>query len=135
MHNDTVFRPEVILQKKSALFGLAVLVVVGTLMIPVIIPHVFHGLHVVHIGLHVGGMVLAVFITLIASIAYFRLKTKRLLFSTLAFGMFIVAESLLIIDATWPSIYEISGMSLLEVGHVLTIGTLGLLALGVFRND
>jgi hypothetical protein len=110
-------------------------VVVGTLMIPVIIPHVFHGLHVVHIGLHVGGLVLAVFISLIASIAYFRLKTKRLLFSAVAFGMFIAAESLLLVDATWPSIYEIVDLSLLEVGHVLTIGTLGLLALGVFRND
>lgn len=130
-----MFRPEAILQKKSTLFGIVVLVVVGTLLIPVIIPHVFHGLHVVHIGLHVGGLVLAVFISLIATIAYFRLKTKRLLFSAVAFGMFIAAESLLLVDATWPSIYEIIDLSLLEVGHVLTIGTLGLLALGVFRND
>jgi hypothetical protein len=130
-----VFKPEVILQKKSALFGAVVLVVIGTLMIPVIIPHIFHGFHVVHIGLHVGGLVLAVFISLIASIAYFRLKTKRLFFTSVAFGIFIAAESLLLVDATWPSIYEILDMSLLEVGHILTIGTLGLLALGVFRND
>ena len=130
-----MFRPEVILQKKSALFGAVVLVVIGTLMVPVIIPHIFHGFHVVHIGLHVGGMVLAVFITLIASLAYFRLKTKRLLFTAVAFGMYIGAESLLLVDATWPSIYEILDLSLLEVGHVLTIGTLGLLALGMFRND
>jgi hypothetical protein len=130
-----VFRPEAILQKKSALFGIVVLVVVGTLMIPVIIPHVFHGLHVVHIGLHVGGLVLAVFISLIAGIAYYRLRTKRLLLSAIAFSMFIAAESMLLVDATWPSIYEIVDLSLLEVGHILTIGTLGLLALGVFRND
>jgi hypothetical protein len=130
-----VFRPEAILQKKSALFGIVVLVVVGTLMIPVIIPHVFHGLHVVHIGLHVGGLVLAVFISLIAGIAYYRLRTKRLLLSAIAFSMFIAAESMLLVDATWPSIYEIIDLSLLEVGHILTIGTLGLLALGVFRND
>jgi len=130
-----MFQPELILQKKSTLFGLVVLVVIGTLMIPVIIPHIFHGFHVVHIGLHIGGLVLAVFITLIASIAYFRLKTKRLLFTAIAFGIFIAAESLLLIDATWPSIYEIIELSLLEIGHILTIGTLGLLALGVFRND
>jgi hypothetical protein len=130
-----MFRPEAILQKKSALFGAVVIVVIGTLMIPVIIPHIFHGFHVVHIVLHVGGLVLAVFITLIASMAYFRLKTKRLLLSAIAFGMFISAESLLLVDATWPSIYEIVDLSLLEAGHILTIGTLGLLALGVFRND
>ena len=130
-----MFRPEIILQKKSALFGVVVLVVIGTLMIPIIIPHVFHGFHVVHIGLHIGGMILAVFITLIANIAYFRLKTKRLLFTTLAFGIFIIAESLLLVDATWPFVFEILGLSLLEMGHILTIGTLGLLSLGVFRND
>lgn len=130
-----MYKPEVILQKKSALFGAVVLVVIGTLMVPVIIPHIFHGFHVVHIGLHVGGLVLAVFITFIANIAYFRLKTKRLLFTSIAFGIFIAAESLLLVDATWPSIYKILDLSLLEVGHIFTIGTLGLLALGVFRND
>lgn len=130
-----MFKPEVILQKKSALFGLVVLVVIGTLMIPIIVPHLFHGFHVVHIALHIGGLILAIFITVIANIAYFRLKTKRLLFTSLAFGIFIVAESLLLVDATWPYAFDILGLSLLEVGHILTIGTLGLLSLGVFRND
>lgn len=128
-------KPEVILQKKSTLFGLVVFAVIGTLMIPVIIPHVFHGFHVVHIGLHVGGLVLAVFITLIASIAYFRLKTKRLLLTWIAFGTFTLAESLLLVEGTWPYVFRISDLSLLEVGHILTIGSLGLLAMGVFRND
>jgi hypothetical protein len=130
-----MFRPEGILQKKSTLFGVVVLVVIGTLLIPIILPHMLHGLHVVHIALHIGGLILAVFITLIAIIAYFRLKTKRLLFTSLAFGIFIVAESLLLVDATWPYAFDIWGLSLLEVGHILTIGTLGLLSLGVFRND
>ena len=126
---------ESILERKSTLFGIALLVVVGSLAIPIIIPHIFHGFHVVHIGLHVGGITLAVFISLIAIIAYFRLKTKRLLITTIAFSIFIVAESVLLIDATWPTIYDIGLVSLLEVGHILTITTLGLMAMGVFRND
>lgn len=128
-------RLENILEKKSALFGLVLMVVIGTLAIPIIIPHIFHGYHVVHIGLHVGGITLAVFISMIAMIAYSRLKTKRLLFTSVAFSIFIIAESVLLIDATWPSIYDIGNVSLLEVGHILTITTLGLMALGVFRND
>lgn len=126
---------ENIIEKKSALFGIVVLVVVGSLSIPIIVPHIFHGFHVIHIGLHVGGITLAVFISLIAIIAYFRLKTKRLLFTSIAFSMFIVAESILLIDATWPTIYDIGSMRLLEIGHILTITTLGLMAIGVFRND
>ena len=126
---------ESILERKSTLFGIVVLVVIGTLAIPIIMPHIFHGFHVVHIGLHVGGITLAVFISLIAIIAYLRLRTKRLLFTSVAFSIFIAAESVLLIDATWPTLYDIGVVSLLEVGHILTITTLGLMALGVFRND
>ena len=124
-----------ILERKSTLFGIVLLVVVGTLSIPVILPHVFHGFHVVHIGLHIGGITLAVFISLIAIIAYLRLKTKRLLFTSVAFSLFIGAEAVLLIDATWPTLYDFGVVSLLEVGHILTISTLGLMAMGVFRND
>ena len=127
--------PESILERKSALFGIVILVVVGTLSIPIIIPHIFHGFHVVHIALHVGGLSLAVFITIIATVAFSKLKTKRLLLTAIAFGIFIGAEVVLMVDATWPTLYDIGTVSLLEVGHVLTISTLGLLALGVFRND
>ena len=126
---------ESILERKSTLFGIVLAVVVGTLAIPIIVPHIFHGFHVVHIGLHVGGITLAVFISLLAIFAYSRLKTKRLLITAIAFSIFIAAESVLLIDATWPSIYDIGDVSLLEVGHILTITTLGLMAMGVFRND
>ena len=103
--------------------------------IPVIIPHLLHGYHLAHIFLHVGGITLAVFITILAMIAYSRLRTKRLLLSTIAFANFIAAESILLIDATWPTIFDLSDVALSEVGHLLTFITLGLLALGVFRND
>ena len=124
-----------LIERKSTLFGLVLLVVLGTMAVPIILPHVFHGFHVVHIGLHVAGITLAVFISLIAILAYSRLKTKRLLFTMIAFSIFIVAELLLLVEATWPSLYDIWDVSLLEIGHILTITTLGLLAMGVFRND
>ena len=109
--------------------------VVAILALPIIIPHLLHGFHIAHIFLHVGGITLAVFITILAGIAYYRLRTKRLLLSATAFANFIGAEVVLLIDATWPSIYDLGEMPLSEVGHLLTFGTLGLLALGVFRND
>ena len=130
-----MFRPEILLERKSTLFSIVVAGVVAILAIPVIMPHLLHGLHIVHIFLHIGGITLAVFITLLATIAYFRLRTKRLLLSAIAFANFIVAESVLVIDATWPNIYNLGGLPLLEVGHLLTFTTLGLLAIGVFRND
>ncbi len=117
------------------LFSIVVAGVVAILALPIIIPHLLHGFHLAHIFLHVGGITLAVFISILAVIAYSRLRTKRLLLSAVAFANFIAAETVLLIDATWPFVYDLGEMTLSEVGHLLTFITLGLLALGVFRND
>lgn len=130
-----MFRPERIVERKSALFSVVVTGIVAILALPIIIPHLLHGFHIAHIFLHIGGITLAVFITILASFAYFRLKTKRLFLSAVAFATFICAEIVLLVDATWPTIYDFGEMPLLEVGHLLTFTTLGLLAMGVFRND
>ena len=130
-----MFRPESIVERKSTLFSIVVAGVVAILAIPIIIPHLLHGYHLAHIFLHVGGITLAVFISVLATFAYYRLRTKRLLLSAAAFTNFIAAEIVLLVDATWPTIYDLAELSLSEVGHLLTFVTLGLLALGVFRND
>ena len=130
-----MFRPESIVEKKSTLFSVVVTGVIAILALPIIAPHLLHGYHLVHIFLHVGGISLAVFISTLAGIAYFRLRTKRLLLSAVAFANFIAAEIVLLVDATWPFIYDLGEMPLSEMGHLLTFITLGLLALGVFRND
>ncbi len=130
-----MFRPYILLEKKSALLSIVVIGIITILAVPVIMPHIFHGYHMAHILLHVGGITLAVFITILGILAYLRLKTKRYLLSAFAFANFIGAESVLLVDVTWPTLYDLPFMSLSEVGHLLTFGTLGLLALGVFRND
>ena len=130
-----MFRPETIVERKSTLFSIIVASVVGILALPVIIPHLLHGFHIAHIFLHVGGITLAVFISILATLAYLRLKTKRLLLSAIAFSNFIAAEAVMLVDATWPMIYDFEYMPLLEIGHLLTFITLGVLAIGVFRND
>jgi uncharacterized membrane protein YwaF len=132
-HN--LIRSETILGKKSTLFSIVVVIMVGILAIPIIIPHILHGSHMAHIGLHIGGITLATFIALLAILAFSRLRTKRLLITSVAFMIFVAAECVLLIDATWPNLYDFEVMPLLEVGHLLTFGTLGVLALGVFRND
>lgn len=130
-----LIRPETLIERKSTLFSIVVTGVIAILAVPVIVPHMLHGLHIMHIFLHIGGITLAVFITILATIAYSRLRTKRLLLSAIAFGNFIAAETVLLIDATWPYFYDLGDLALLEVGHLLTFSTLGLLAMGVFRND
>ena len=130
-----MFKPENILERKSTLFSIVVTGVIAILAIPIIIPHLFHGYHLAHIFLHIGGITLAVFISTLAISAYFRLRTKRLLLSAVAFTTFIGAESALLVDSSYPNVFDFGILPLDEVGHLLTFITLGLLALGVFRND
>ena len=131
----TLLRPENLVESKSTLFSIIVTGVIVILALPIIIPHLFHGYHIAHIFLHIGGITLAVFISTLAISAYVRLRTKRLLLSAIAFSTFIGAESVLLVDSTWPTVYDLGILPLNEVGHLLTFITLGLLALGVFRND
>ena len=130
-----MLRPENLVERKSTLFSIIVTGVIVILALPIIIPHLFHGYHIAHIFLHIGGITLAVFISTLAITAYIRLRTKRLLLSAIAFSTFIGAESVLLVDSTWPTVYDLGILPLNEVGHLLTFITLGLLALGVFRND
>ena len=130
-----MFKPENILERKSTLFSVVVTGVIAILAIPIIIPRLFHGYHLAHIFLHIGGITLAVFISTLAISAYFRLRTKRLLLSAVAFTTFIGAESALLVDSSYPNVFDFGILPLDEVGHLLTFITLGLLALGVFRND
>ena len=130
-----LFRPENLVERKSALFSVVVTGVIAILALPIIIPHLFHGYHLAHIFLHIGGITLAVFISTLAISAYVRLRTKRLLLSAIAFTTFIGAESALLVDSSYPNVFDFGILPLNEVGHLLTFITLGLLALGVFRND
>jgi len=130
-----LFQHKRVVERKSALFSIVITGVVAILALPIIIPHLLHGYHIVHIFLHIGGISLAVFISVLAGLAYCRLRTRRLLLSAIAFANLIVAEFTLLVDATWPSVFDFEFMPLSEVGHLLTFATLGLLALGVFRSD
>ena len=131
----TLLRPENLVERKSTLFSIIVTGVIAILAIPIIIPHLFHGYHLAHIFLHIGGITLAVFISTLAISAYVRLRTKRLLLSAIAFTTFIGAELALLVDSSYPNVFDFGILPLNEVGHLLTFITLGLLALGVFRND
>lgn len=119
----------------TSLLLIAVLGIALTLSVPVAFPHLMHGFHAAHVLLHSGGMILALFITTLAVISYRMLRSRRLLLTTVAFANFMFTEALLLAYALEPSILNLEDTHISEVGHLLTFVTLGLLALGVLRND
>ncbi len=124
-----------IFESKPRLFTAVILLVVGIAGIPLVLPNIFHGYHPVHIVLHMSGIVFAAFLTIISSVAYVKMRTKKLFYTVIAFSMFIGAESLSLVDAAWPFMFYLGSTSILEISHMLIIAMLGTFTVAVFRND
>jgi hypothetical protein len=112
-----------------------VFAVVGILIAPIILPNLFHGAHTLHIMLHVIGVIAVVFLTVVSLMAYVKIRTRRLLFTFIAFTFFIAAETISLIDITWPYTFYLGQITFPEIEHMLIIGMLGIFTLGIFRND
>ena len=119
----------------STLLSVTIICAIVLLTIPVIIPHLLHGFHAAHLILHTGGIALASFIAVLAIVAYLRTRTKRLAFSAAAFVIFMIAQTVMLVETAWPSIFDLGFTSMHEVGHLLIFTSLGLLAVGVLKND
>lgn len=124
-----------LLESRPTLFAIVIFSVIGILAVPVILPHIFHKFQVFHILLHLSGVAIASFLTIISTLAYTRVRTRRLLFTLIAFALFAVSEIFSVIDAAWQYTYYLGSVSADEVGHILALCTLGMFALSVFRRD
>ncbi len=97
-----------------------------------LIPHFGHGTHIYHLLLHTGGIILAVFLTILGINAYSKIRTKKLAITSVAFFVFAIAEIVSLLDATTVHYYDIPGY---EIAHMLMIGMIGIFAYGIFRGD
>ena len=130
-----MFRPQSLIEAKSTLLSVIIFALVVALSIPVIMPHLFQHYESFHILLHMGGIGFASFLTVVAAVAYRKVRTRRLMFTTIAFGTFILSEILWLIDAAWQSKYYFWTFSSAEIGHVMVFFALLMFALSVFRRD
>lgn len=130
-----MFRYREMVENKSTLLSIVTFAVVGLLAIPVVLPHISHQFQVFHILIHLSGISIAIFLSIISALAYSRTRTRRLLFTMLAFSIFVASESFSLIDAAWQYTYYLGDFSAAELGHILMISTLGMFALSVFRRD
>ena len=119
---------------KPRLLVAVILGVVGTLSVPVLMPHVYHGAHIYHLLLHTAGIVLSVFLAILSVNAYYKMRTKKMIITTIAFMVFTGAEFIQLMDATKTHVYNILE-SPSEIAHLMMLGMIGLLALAIFRRD
>ena len=119
---------------KPKLLIAVILTVVGSLSIPILMPHVYHGAHIWHLLLHTAGIILSVFLAILSVNAYYKMRTKKMIITTIAFIIFTGAEIVQLLDATKTHVYNILE-SPSEISHLMMLGMIGLLALAIFRRD
>jgi len=129
-----MFRYQKFANNKPKLLIAVILTVVGALSIPVLMPHVYHGTHIYHLLLHTAGIILSVFLAILSVNAYYKMRTKKMIITTIAFMIFTGAEIVQLLDATKTHVYNILE-SPSEISHLMMLGMIGLLALAIFRRD
>ena len=129
-----MFRYQRFVNNKPKLLIAVILTVVGSLSIPILMPHVYHGAHIWHLLLHTAGIILSVFLAILSVNAYYKMRTKKMIITTIAFIIFTGAEIVQLLDATKTHVYNILE-SPSEISHLMMLGMIGLLALAIFRRD
>src|ERR671918_1850774 len=81
-----------IVSDKPKLFIIISVIVVSALAIPVIIPHISYPQHIYHIVLHIGSLILSIFLFIISLFSYLRNGGSRLLFMSLGFLSLVIVE-------------------------------------------
>ena len=129
-----MFSYQTFANNKPRLLIAVIIAVVGALSVPVLWPHVYHGSHIYHLLLHTAGIVLSVFLAILSVNAYYKMRTKKMIITTIAFMVFTAAEIVQLMDATKTHVYNILE-SPSEIAHLMMLGMIGLLALAIFRRD
>ena len=129
-----MFRYQRFVNNKPKLLIAVILTVVGSLSIPILMPHVYHGTHIYHLLLHTAGIILSVFLAILSVNAYYKMRTKKMIITTIAFMVFTAAEIVQLLDATKTHVYNILE-SPSEIAHLMMLAMIGLLALAIFRRD
>jgi len=120
---------------KRKLFVLISIVILAILSVPLILPHITHTSMIYHISLHMGSLIVTIFLTTVSFLAYQRTGKSRLLLLTLGFIALVVVEFLSLLSATGNiGLLAIPSINM-ELSHIFLVVMVALFALGVLRVD
>ena len=104
-----------------------------SLCVPLFLPHFEQG-HGIHTIIHISGIILGSFLSVVGAITYLEYKTPRLLLVFLAFLAITIAEILSaanMLFVLWPFYASIDSM----LTHGLILMMLTFFSIGIFRRD
>jgi hypothetical protein len=113
----------------------AISAALAIIIMPLVMPHIGHPSMIYHILIHIAGIVLSTFLSIVSAISYKRTRSTRVLLMTVGFASLLVIETIYFLNATdmLSAIYiPVIGT---ELSHVLLFGMLALFGIGVLKVD
>ncbi|MFN4336822.1 MAG: hypothetical protein ACK4FV_04485, partial [Candidatus Nitrosocaldus sp.] len=110
-----------------------ILAAVAVFSLPFILPHITHESMIYHIYLHLVAFMVSIFLVIVSALAYYRGRSRRLLFMLLALSMLSVAEFVNFLTATGNVPALLLPIINVELSHMLILVMLVLFMTGVIK--
>jgi hypothetical protein len=118
---------------KPVLLGLITALVVGVVA-PLVIPHVAHPSMIYHILLHMAGLTIAIFLSIVSVLAYSRSSTTRMLLMAVGFMSLSLVEFFYLLQAGGIVIAQVVIPAVnIELSHIMLLIMVSLFGLGVLK--
>lgn len=118
---------------KPVLLGLITALVVGVVA-PLVVPHVAHPSMIYHIILHLTGLTIAIFLSIVSILAYSRNRTARMLLMSVGFMSLALVEFFYLLQAGAIVIGQIIIPAVnIELSHLILLIMVSLFGLGVLK--
>ena len=118
---------------KPVLLGLITALVVGVVA-PLVIPHVAHPSMIYHILLHMAGLTIAIFLSIVSFLAYSRNTTTRMLLMAVGFLTLALVEFFYLLQAGGVTVVQVIIPTInIELSHIILLAMVSLFGLGVLK--
>lgn len=118
---------------KPVLLGLITALVLGVVA-PLAIPHVAHPSMIYHIVLHMAGLTMAIFLSIVSVLAYSRNPTTRILLMAVGFMSLALVEFFYLLQAGGIVIGQVIIPAVnIELSHIILLIMVSLFGLGVLK--
>ena len=118
---------------KPVLLGLITALVVGVVA-PLVIPHATHPSMIYHILLHMAGLTIAIFLSIVSSLAYSRNTTARMLLMAVGFMSLALVEFFYLLQAGGIVVGQFIIPAInIELSHMILLIMVSLFGLGVLK--
>ena len=119
--------------RKPILLGLITAIVVGSVA-PFVIPHATHPSMIYHILLHMAGLTIAIFLSIVSVLAYSRNSTTRMLLMAVGFMSLALVEFFYLLQAGGIAIGQVIIPAVnIELSHIILLIMVSLFGLGVLK--